>query len=235
MPSREAELLEKLPHPVFILADVRIDLAIRPLEVCVRDDPRPAMSWADDVHHVQVVLLDDPVQVRVDEVQARCRAPVSQQAWLDVVAGERLAQQRVVEQIGLPDGEVVCGPPEGVDLSQVGHRTRTDLHRRGHSRDCVALHFDRSSSRCWQRPPIGQTRRLGSRAPQCRRMGAMCVPKGTSPNSCTAPSPTVTPRTVSGAEFASRRDGGELDFAPLGAAAPRQATGGPVRSQDRRS
>jgi hypothetical protein len=34
------------------------------------------------------MLLDDPIQVRIDEVQAGRRAPVTEQPWLDVLARE---------------------------------------------------------------------------------------------------------------------------------------------------
>src|SRR5215510_5260172 len=84
------------------------------------------MPGYDHVDHVQVVLPDDAVQVHVEEVQARRRAPVSEQPWLDVLARERLAQERVVEQVDLPDGEVVRRAPERVQLPDVicGKRAR---------------------------------------------------------------------------------------------------------------
>ena len=133
--AREAELLEQPPHPLLVLADVRIDLAVGPFEVGVRDQRRAAVPGADHVDHVQVVLLDHPVQVRVEEVQAGRGAPVSEQPRLDVLARERLAQQRVVEQVDLPDREVVRGAPERVDLAEVlcgegGGKINPTLRRR---------------------------------------------------------------------------------------------------------
>jgi hypothetical protein len=59
------------------------------------------VAGAADVNHVQVVVLDDPVEVDVDEVQAGGRAPVAQQAGLDVPKLLRLAQQRVVVEVNL--------------------------------------------------------------------------------------------------------------------------------------
>ena len=49
-----------------------------------------AVAGAADVDHVEVVRLDHAVQVDVDEVQPRRRAPVAQQARLDVLDLERL-------------------------------------------------------------------------------------------------------------------------------------------------
>ena len=111
----ERELGEEPLHPLLVLRDVGIDLAVGPLEIGVGDQRRPAVSGAGDVDHVEVELLDQPVEVDVDEVQARRRAPVAEQARLDVVLRQRDFQQRVVEQIDLPDRQIVRRAPIGVD------------------------------------------------------------------------------------------------------------------------
>ena len=69
-------------------------------------------------------LRDHAVQVHVDEVQARRRAPVAEQPRLDVLARERLAQQRVVEQVDLADRQVVGGAPERVEIAELRSRER---------------------------------------------------------------------------------------------------------------
>ena len=115
----EAELLEQPLHPLGVLADVRIDLAVGAFEVGVGDQRRAAVPRADDVDHVQVIALDDPVEVDAEHVQARRRAPVAEQPRLDVLALERLLQERVVEQVDLADRQVVGGPPVGVHLAQL--------------------------------------------------------------------------------------------------------------------
>ncbi len=120
----EAELLEQPPHPLRVLADLRIDLAVGPFEVGVGDQRRAAVPRADDVDHVQVIALDDPVEVRAEHVQARRRAPVAEQPRLDVLPPQRLPQQRVVEQVDLPDREVVGRPPVGVELAEFLRRER---------------------------------------------------------------------------------------------------------------
>ena len=48
--------------------------------------PRPG-----DVDHVEIVLLDEPVQMRVDEVQSGRGSPVPEQPRLDVLLCQRLA------------------------------------------------------------------------------------------------------------------------------------------------
>ena len=114
----KGELLEQPLHPVLVLRDVRIDLAVGSFEVGVRHQPGSAVARPGDVDDVQVVFLDDAVQVDIDEVQSRRRAPVAEQARLDVRQLERLLQQRIVVEINLSDGQVVGRAPIGVQLAQ---------------------------------------------------------------------------------------------------------------------
>ena len=87
-----------------------------------------------------------------EHVQARRRAPVAEQPRLDVLPLQRLLQERVVEQIDLPDREVVGGPPVGVELAELVRRERRLL----------ALGIARGRGRPWgviapsaSRPSIG--------------------------------------------------------------------------------
>ena len=72
------------------------------------------MPGPGDVDRAQVARLDHAVHVHVDEVEPRCRAPVPEQPGLHVLDAERLAEERVVEQVDLTDREVVRGAPVGV-------------------------------------------------------------------------------------------------------------------------
>jgi len=76
------------------------------------------VTGTDDVNHVQIAFLDQPVEMNIDEVEASGGAPVSEQAGLDVLALERAFQQWIVLQIDLPDAEVVCGAPIRVHFFQ---------------------------------------------------------------------------------------------------------------------
>src|SRR5439155_19012257 len=107
----------------------------------------------------QVVGLDDAVEVDVDEVEARHRAPVAQQPGLHVPALERFLEQRVVEQVDLADGKVVRGPPVGVELLQLvlGERAVRGLLACG-ERHCVLL--------C--AVPAAAAAEMPSSAPACR-------------------------------------------------------------------
>src|SRR5271157_1628133 len=110
------ELQKELAQAGLILADVRIDLAVSALQVRVPDHRRAAVSGAGDVNHVEVVLLDDPVQVCVDEVLSGGGAPVSQQHVLHIRQSQRPLQQRIVVEINLAYRQIVGGTPVGVDL-----------------------------------------------------------------------------------------------------------------------
>ena len=133
------ELEKQLPQPGLVLADVGIDLAVGALEVGVAHDGRAAVPGAGDVDHVEVVFLDDPVQVHVDEVLPRRRAPVSQQHVLHVRERQRPLQQRIVVEIDLADRQVVGGAPVGVHLVEQVRRECAGVHRPSMSqRSCAA-------------------------------------------------------------------------------------------------
>ena len=109
--AREGELGEQALHALLVLGDVRVHLAVGAFEVGVGDQAGSAVPGSGDVQHVQVVLLDHPVQVDVDEVEAGGGPPVAQEARLDVLLGQGLLEQRVVVEIDLADRQVVGGPP----------------------------------------------------------------------------------------------------------------------------
>ena len=144
--AREGELGEEPLQPVLVLRNVGVDLAVRPLEIGVRHQPRAAVAGPGDVDHVEIELFDHPVQMDVDEVQARRRAPVAEEARLDVFFFERDLEQRIVEEVDLPDRQIVRRTPVGVDQSAFlpGQDTRAcaGLRTPGFSRRC---HFDYSS------------------------------------------------------------------------------------------
>ena len=86
------------------MTDIRIDFAVGALKVSIAHDRRAAVSGAGDINHVEVIFLDDPVQVRVNEILPGRRAPMPQQHVLHVGKGERLFQQWICVEINLADG-----------------------------------------------------------------------------------------------------------------------------------
>jgi hypothetical protein len=56
-----------------------------------------------DKEDVQVLLFDQPIEMYVDEVKTGRRAPMAEQARLDMLDFERFPQQRVSQEIDLAD------------------------------------------------------------------------------------------------------------------------------------
>ena len=117
-PIRPTELPEQPLDAVPVLLDVRINFAVRTLQVRIGHQPRPAVSRPDNVHHVQVAFANQPVPVNIEEVQPRRGAPVPQQPRLHVIQSQRPLQHRVVFQVDLANGEIVGRAPVSVHLGQ---------------------------------------------------------------------------------------------------------------------
>ncbi len=112
------ELPEKAAHAGFVLAAVGINFRVMTLEVAVGQRGGRAMARACDIDHVQIELPDEPVQMDQQEALPRVRAPMAQQAVLDVFGFEGFTQQRIVAQVDHAGREVVAGAPVAVHLAQ---------------------------------------------------------------------------------------------------------------------
>ena len=73
------------------------------------------MAGPSHLNEIESSLCDRTIEVRIDEIQAGRRPPMAEQAALDVLRTQRLAEQRVRQQVDLPYGEIVRCPPVGVD------------------------------------------------------------------------------------------------------------------------
>jgi hypothetical protein len=124
----ERELNEEFSQSGFVPADVRINLAVSALEICVAYHRRPAVPGAGDIDHIKVIFFDDPVQVGVNEILAGRRAPVAEQHAFHVRQHQRPFQQRIVVKKDLPDRQVFGGAPIGIHpVEQFG-------------RECLGIH-----------------------------------------------------------------------------------------------
>ena len=118
----EGEPLEELLHAVLIPGDVGVDFGVAAVQPVLGHHGIAAVAGAGEVNHVQVVPLDDPVQMGVDEVLARAGAPVAHDGLLQVGGGEGPLQQGIIQQIQLAGRQIVGGAPVGVYLFQLGRR-----------------------------------------------------------------------------------------------------------------
>ena len=116
----EGELLEQLAHAFLIAADIWIDLAIGAVQVGVGNEEVAAVAGAGNQNQILVVLFNNTVQVNIDEVLAGNGAPVTDDLALDVLALQRAAQQRVIQQIQLTGCQIVAGAPVGIHFLQFG-------------------------------------------------------------------------------------------------------------------
>ena len=114
----EGELAEQPANPLLVARDVGVDLAVGALEVHVGEDPGATVTGTRDIQGIHIALADHPVHVRIDEVQARSRPPMSEQPRLYVLDRKRLTQQGIVEQIDLSDRQIVRRPPIGIQRAQ---------------------------------------------------------------------------------------------------------------------
>ena len=114
----EGELLEQLLHAFLILTDVRVNLAVGSLQIGIRDQEVSAMSRAGQKDHIQIIALDGAVAVYIYKVLPRNGSPVTNDLFLDVIHGQRLFQQGVVQKIELACGQIVGCPPVSVHLFQ---------------------------------------------------------------------------------------------------------------------
>ena len=149
--TRKRELLEQLLQPGFVLSDIRIHLAPRSLKIHIAHDRWPAVTGTGDVEHVEVILLDDPIQMHVDEVLAGCRAPVPDHQRLHVRELQRLPEQRIVIEIDLTDRQVVGGTPVTVHPLQQFGRESVGCHEKvsGCSSACIS-----AKRRRWHGAPL---------------------------------------------------------------------------------
>src|ERR1700758_4424883 len=117
--ARERELTEEMAEPLFVFGTFRVDFGIGSFQVRVRKNCRGSMSGAGKEDHVQIVFLDQPVEMQIDEAQAGVRPPVPEQPNLCVLRRKWSSQKRIVPQVNHPEAEVQACAEVGIDLAQL--------------------------------------------------------------------------------------------------------------------
>src|SRR5262245_21427267 len=115
----EGELLEETPQPFLILTLVRIDLRINALQVNRAKHAGSAVTGTRHEDHVEIVTLDDPVQMCVNEREGRAGSPMPEHTISVVLRLEWFAKKRIILQINHPQGQIIAGPPKCMSLAQL--------------------------------------------------------------------------------------------------------------------
>src|SRR6185312_8404265 len=215
--ARRRELPNEAANALRVARYLRIDLAVRALEIDVRDYSRSAMAGAGEKDDVDVALDDDPIEMRVHEAQSGRRAPVAEQARLDVLEAERLDEQRIVLQKDLADGQIVGRHPvavERVECPLIERTTRVAVVERSILRHPAASGSNRARyCRIEHKPWIVH----GAGRLRCRARRRLAARLSSSPfkSACTFSSST-----------SARRRSNSSSSIPTGPPSPIRATAG---------
>src|SRR5580704_524772 len=98
-PARKRELPEELLQALDVQTFLRINLRICTFKICRTKNAWRPVPRTSKKNHVEVVLLDEPVQMNVHERESGARSPVAEQPVLDVLRPQRFQEQRVLLQV----------------------------------------------------------------------------------------------------------------------------------------
>src|SRR6516164_2625128 len=112
--TREGELLEELAQAVDILALFRIDLGVGAFKVAGAQNTRRAMARAGQEDHVQIVFLDQPVQMNIDNSPAVTRSLILKHLIPWEPGTLAATGEPISEQLGHAHAQVIACPPIGV-------------------------------------------------------------------------------------------------------------------------
>ncbi len=68
VPPGNENCLNNFLEARFVTADVRVDFAVGAFEISIGNHSGAAVAGAGNIEHIQTVLVDDTVQMRVDKV-----------------------------------------------------------------------------------------------------------------------------------------------------------------------
>ena len=74
------------------------------------------MTGPGDIDHVEVIFLNDPVEMRINEILPGGGAPMTEQHLLDMLYFQRLPHQGITAQVDLPYRQIIGSSPVGIDL-----------------------------------------------------------------------------------------------------------------------
>ena len=118
------ETAEELLETRLIVGNKRIGFAVRAVKQRLGCAGRSAMAGSHKKNGVLIVIADKAIDVAKQEIQARCRSPVSYQSMLNVLSVKSFLHKRVAAQINLANGKIVCRAPVLIDTGKFILRDR---------------------------------------------------------------------------------------------------------------
>jgi hypothetical protein len=73
------------------------------------------VSRARNEDRVEIVLANEPIEMRVDEIEPWGRSPMAEQSRFDMLDSQWLPEQGIGAEVYLADRQVIRGAPVGID------------------------------------------------------------------------------------------------------------------------
>src|SRR5262249_12946176 len=89
-PAGKGKLLKERAQPLFVFTLVGVDFGVASFQIHGTNHAWSSMPRPGKIDHVQIILLDEPVQVDVNERQPWTRSKMPQKPVLDVLWLQRL-------------------------------------------------------------------------------------------------------------------------------------------------
>ena len=112
------ELAKETPHSLTITADIRIYLAVRPVQPGIRQNCGTTVARPPDTKSIETTRLDHTVEMGMDKIQSGRGAPVTKKSRLRMFRKQWLHQQWIFHQVDLADGQKIRGTPIGIQFKK---------------------------------------------------------------------------------------------------------------------
>src|ERR1700690_4007815 len=97
------KLAKERPYSSRILCDFWMNRGVGSFQIRIRIQGRASVSGAGNIEDAGLLFADQAIEMHIDEAEARRSSPVPEQARLDVFLEKRLAEQRILLKVDLPD------------------------------------------------------------------------------------------------------------------------------------
>jgi hypothetical protein len=99
--ARKRKLLKEAAQTRFVLTNTGITLAVGTFQITIRDNRRGAVTRAGNKNRIEIILNDQPVGVRINQIKSRRSSPMSYRPWLYIRWLQRASQEGIASQVNL--------------------------------------------------------------------------------------------------------------------------------------